>query len=117
MIHTEAVEAIVEQYRRFGWQLRRILLTPENTNVSEFIKSRFPDVSVEQHEIDALWFSRANRGAETWELRRLTGPPFALVQVINADTPDSEREGALRSTENRLGETPEKSVGEIPLEK
>jgi hypothetical protein len=118
MIHSEAVEAMVEQYQKFGWRLRRILLSVETFGpISQFIRERFPDVSIEQHEINALWFSRANREAETWELRRLTGPPFALVQVIEANTAESEREEILRSIENRMSETPEKSPGEIPLEK
>ena len=118
MIESEAVEAVVGQYEKFGWRLRRVLLTPENRNVlPELIKTRFSNVSVEQHEIDALWFSRANRNAETWELRRLTGPPFALVQVIDPNTDPSERDDILRSIENRMVETPEKSLGEIPLEK
>jgi hypothetical protein len=118
MTDRAALEAVIAQYQKFGWRLRRVLSTAKNSDaVLLFVSERFPDVSIEQNKLDALWFSRTNRSAETWELRRLSGPPFALVQVIDANTPENERDQILRSVEDRMAETPEKSFGEIPLEK
>ena len=112
------IDAIVEQYEKHGWTLRRILLTKaEYTSTSNELRSRFPDAVLVESEIDALCFSRKNRDAETWELRRLSGTPFAVLEVFNAGVTDDDRENALRSIELRMAESLAKSNREIPLEK
>ena len=112
------IDAIVEQYEKHGWTLRRILLSKvEYASASNELKSRFPDAVLVESEIDALWFSRKNRDAETWELRRLSGTPFALLDAFNADVTDGERETALRNIEGRMAESLRKSNREIPVEK
>ena len=118
MIELASIESVVEQYSRFGWILRRILLTNENYGTLEHVLTiRFSDVSARPANIDALWFSRSNRNAETWELRRLSGSPFALVQVIDAETPDEVREEVLQTLEIRMAESLSEPSREIPLEK
>ena len=118
MIDLSSIETVVEQYSRFGWHLRRILLTNDNYNALEnVLASRFVEVSVRPAEIDALWFSRPNPNSETWELRRLSGSPFALVQVIDAQTPEDEREEILQSLEIQIAANTIEPSREIPLEK
>jgi hypothetical protein len=52
-----------------------------------------------------LWFSRPARNqGETWELRRLSDAPFALVEVFENGIKPEIREEILRDAENRLRE-------------
>lgn len=112
------IDPIVEQYQRHGWTLRRILLTkPEYGAKAGELRSRYADASIIKAEIDALWFSRPNRNAETWELRRLSGTPFALLEVFDTNLGEAEREEKLHKIETRMAETLTKSSREIPLEK
>ncbi|HSI87998.1 MAG TPA: hypothetical protein VK918_03015 [Pyrinomonadaceae bacterium] len=102
MIDRTAAEAILEQYARHGWELRRVLLTGE---ASADIREFFAGKDVRDAEIEALWFARRSRqGSETWELRRLGGSPFALVAVIEDGTGDDERESQLSATEGQLSD-------------
>jgi hypothetical protein len=113
MIDLESIDAIVDQYRRFGWDLRRITVDGNTIeSVKTAIKQKYDRCEIQDASLNALWFSRKNRDSETWELRRLDGLPFALVQVINADISDNEREDLLRSVELRMAETLPKSVSE-----
>ena len=115
MIDQDSVEAVVEQYRRFGWQLRQIVVT--DTWLLASLTKNFGESIARTGDMDAAWFSRTNRGSETWELRRLSGGPFALVRVIDVDLPIDERDKMLREVELQMAGTPEKHIGEIPLEK
>ena len=100
MIDRTAIEAILEQYARHGWELRRILLTIEAQND---IGDLFAGKDVRGADLDALWFARRSRlGSESWELRRLGGSPFALVAVIEDDTGEEEREARLAATEEQM---------------
>jgi hypothetical protein len=113
MIVSETVRAVAAQYERFGWKLRRILLRPG----SEQIAAAFPDVPVITTSQDALWFSRESEHGRAWELRRLTGTPFALVRVIGSDVSDDERDEILRSLEEEMAERDVKANGENSNEK
>jgi hypothetical protein len=100
MIDRTAVEAILEQYARHGWELRRILLT---TETKAGLRDFFAGKDVHDADLDALWFARRSRlGSESWELRRLGGSPFALVAVIDDDTGEEERESRLAATEDQM---------------
>ena len=111
------IDDVVEQYKKYGWVLRRILLTvAEHKAKSPELKSRYPDASLSEGEVDALWFSRRRGNDETWELRRLSGSPFALLQVFENRVTDDERESTLRNIEKRMAETLTKSDREITLE-
>ena len=77
MIDATAVQAILDQYAKHGWELRRVLLSEE---AKAELDTMFAGRDVRSAEIDGLWFARRSRpGSESWELRRLGGSPFALV--------------------------------------
>ncbi len=102
MIGIESIEALVEQYAKHNWILRRIVLTAnEYDRRSKKLALRF-EVEIMPGAIDGAWFSRINKGAEAWELRRLSGAPFAMVKVIEIDAEESAREAVLRGTETEM---------------
>ena len=102
MIKPAAVAAILDQYAKHDWTLRRILLTqPPPAELSE----AFNGIPVSSSEIDALWFSRrSHESREAWELRRLTGSPFALVVVLDDDLSHEMRQEILSDTELEMAE-------------
>lgn len=105
MIDTESIEALVEQYAKHEWILRRVVLTKdEYERLAKLLGSQFV-VEVKPGVIDALWFSRINNGSEAWELRRLVGAPFALVRVIDIDATESECEVMLNATEIEMADS------------
>ena len=103
MIGREELAAILEQYRRHGWEPRRLLFTAEPD--AELLTLLPADVERAEAAVDALWFTRRSReGEEAWELRRLTGSPYALVEVIADGTDDVEREELLTAAAERMAE-------------
>jgi len=114
MIDAPAVDAVVDQYSRHGWTLRRILVTEVPP---ETFSSKFPNIEIQPSDIDAIWFSRINRNSETWELRRLTGAPFALVRSIDRGLFSQDRDELLHDVELKMSKTLQRSDGENPSEK
>jgi hypothetical protein len=108
MIDIVAVRSIVSQYESFGWKLERILLD----SASYLSPLEFPGIPIAVGNLDALWFSRASGHSTSWELRRLSGAPFALVRVINADATDHEREQILESVETEMHDRAVKTSSE-----
>jgi hypothetical protein len=105
MIDVEAIVNLSDQYAKHKWTLRRVLLSEASFgNLSAEVKKQFPDADVSLHEIDAIWFSRKNRDSETWELRRIGSPPFALVEVINDDVSTEECENRLAFLEAEMAD-------------
>jgi hypothetical protein len=103
MIRREELAAILEQYRRHGWEPRRLLFSAEPD--TELLTLLPADVERAEAAVDALWFTRRSReGEEAWELRRLTGSPYALVEVIADGTDDAEREELLSAAAERMAE-------------
>lgn len=102
----EEIREVIGQYTKHGWQLRRALLTP--STVSAIVGATegsavFGDIRPAEH--DALWFSRRSKeNCETWELRRLSGPPFALVEVIANELGNDARESILSDIYERMFE-------------
>ena len=96
----DAVEAVVSQYARFGWKLERILLKEP----AQPIASVYPDTLILPASRDALWFSRESGEGRAWELRRLTGTPFALVRVIPATASEQERDEILSNAEAEMAD-------------
>ena len=100
MIEIDGIVNLVAQYAKHGWTLRRLLLSERTfADLSESVRTQFPDAEPQPHEIDALWFSRKNKDSETWELRRLGSPPFALVEVIEDTLSANEREAKFADLE------------------
>lgn len=103
-MNLDQVKAIIDQYARHDWRLRRALLSPEKKEMLvEFFESETPDVQVVARTNDALWFSRRSLpDREAWELRRLSDSPFALVTVIEDSLDDAAKESMLAATERRM---------------
>ena len=100
------IDDIVEQYVKHGWTLRRILLADKKHRAASLsLLDRFPGATIFEADFDAMWFSRASRDAETWELRRLSGAPFALLDVLTPEVSDAERRKRLENIEDRMAET------------
>jgi hypothetical protein len=100
MIDPAVISEIIAQYRKHGWIPRRALLS--DANKSALLKS-FDDVEVEFSDLDAIWFSRrSNPDSEAWELRRLTGSPFALIAIIGAGMSPDEIESTLEQVADEM---------------
>lgn len=106
MIDPAAITDIFSLYKKHGWTVRRILITPElekalaatQNNLLQAVEKRSSD-------INAAWFSRASDAdRETWELRLLGSTPFALLDVIDKSASETEREEALTRIEERMRE-------------
>ncbi len=96
--------AIIEQYTGHDWKLRRVI---GSSDLLELFDKGIVGGDLGLHsksfELDCLWFSRASRiGSETWELRRVTGTPYALVAVASDDLTPIEVEELLCSTESEM---------------
>ncbi len=104
MVDASSVVEIIATYQKYGWILRRVLLTKtlakkhhENTN------TLFGDVPIIDAGIDAAWFSRPPKGGGVaWELRYLGDIPFALLENIDESNPAFEN--ILGGVELRLSE-------------
>lgn len=100
MIDPVTVGGIIAQYEKHGWTLRRALLSDESKNV---LNQTLGDIRIESSDFDALWFSRRSKPeSEAWELRRLTGSPFALVAVVSADASAEEVEATLSHVSDEM---------------
>lgn len=102
MIDWAAIVEILAQYEKHGWKLRRALLS----SGAKDLVTKFDDtVQVIDSDIDALWFSRRSQpNSETWELRRLTVLPFALVAVFPTTATSQEVEAVFSQIENDMRE-------------
>ena len=93
MTDPATVGEIVKQYEKHGWTLRRALLSDESRVV---LSDSLAGIDVESSDLEALWFSRRSKPeSESWELRRLTGSPFALVAVVPSSASEDELESTL----------------------
>lgn len=93
MIDAAAVGEIITLYEKHGWKLRRALLSGDQRSTLE---ATLNSVDIVESDLSALWFSRRSKPeSEAWELRRLTGSPFALVAVVPADADADEVEATL----------------------
>ncbi len=96
------------QYERHGWNLRRVLLSAQTVEIlADSLKTLFGETEIILSEFDAVWVSRAspnNYGSEAWELRRLSGIPFALVEIFEDEDDEAVREEARKEMETRLVE-------------
>ena len=105
MIDAEQIGEIIAVYEKYGWQLRRILLSAElKQRVADYIHHVVDSVRVMDADVDAAWFSRPPRtGGVAWEIRHLSETPYALLE--NIDENDADFENVLRGVEVRLRET------------
>ncbi len=105
------MQEILLQYKKHGWNLRRVLLSAETENfLSASLENLFGEVEIVSSETDAAWFSRASgAGNEAWEIRRLSGTPFALVEVFESEDVEEVREEARKEMETRLSKSASKT--------
>lgn len=93
MIDASAVNEIITQYEKHGWTPRRALLSLEGKILWSAVVG---EIQITDSDIDAIWFSRKSQpDTEAWELRRLSGLPFALIAVVATTASDEELESAL----------------------
>src|SRR4051812_29001338 len=97
---------IIANYTRHGWTLRRVLLKPvTREELGSEAATIFEAASLEESEINALWFARpSHAGREAWELRLVAETPYALFETFEPDEPEEEREELRREMEARLRE-------------
>lgn len=112
MHRLEQFRATLAQYRRHGWQLARVLMTPEA--LAELRRERAADIDADAPlfegvaprpaAFDAMWFWRASAaGREAWELR-LAAEPYALFELFEPDEAEEDREDVRREMEGRAEE-------------
>ncbi len=54
--------------------------------------------------MDAAWFFRASGSdREAWELRRLSGTPFALIEIFDAEDDEEIREETRQEMQTQMG--------------
>lgn len=103
MIDRDAIEAIIAQYTKHGWILRRVSLSAGALDQTSDAAAIFGEVEISGAEIDGLWFSRSSRpGLTAWELRHLSATPYALVENLRDDAPEAEFQLALKRTETKM---------------
>lgn len=102
----EQLLEIVRQYERHEWKLRRALIA-RSADIADTLAADFPDVEIVESDAAALWFSRRSIPEhESWEIRRVDPPAYALVEVIPDNIPQEAKEDLLRQTERRLFNRP-----------
>ncbi|MEP7212896.1 MAG: hypothetical protein ABI791_07465 [Acidobacteriota bacterium] len=100
MIDADSAHQVIEQYKKHGWVLRRVLFS---SPLSPLVAKLAEGTPTQKAAIDALWFSRRSLpDCEAWELRRLSGSPFALVEVIYDSTDPEAIESVLSGVESRM---------------
>ena len=104
MIDASAIEEIIALYTKHGWTLRRVLLSdPLQKRLLAAAADIFGDAEVGKSELDAAWFSRSSRpDCTAWEIRHLSEMPYALVAVIDDETPAENTTEILKSTEAKM---------------
>lgn len=103
MIRAEQIAEILAQYKKHGWNLRRVLLSDAlRVHLTSELSTLFGAAQIVSSDIDAVWLSRASKGGEAWELRRLSETPFALFEVFSDEDDEEIREEARREIESRL---------------
>ena len=95
-----SVGEIIAQYEKHGWILRRALLSNESKSS---LASTIGSIETTISDLEALWFSRRSQAeTEAWELRRLTGSPFALIAIIHAGMSREEIEATLADVADEM---------------
>jgi len=104
MIKAGQIAEILSLYKKHGWILRRVLLSDAlKKSLPAPLENILGAAEIRSSEIDAAWFSRPpNANQETWELRRLSETPYALIEIFDADDDDEIREETLCEVESKL---------------
>jgi hypothetical protein len=104
MVSASTVAPLIADYAKHGWVLRRALLIDPDLDAET--SALFADADVIPSDINALWFSRSSRpDRETWELRRLTGTPYAIDAFLDDTMTEEIREEILANVEDHMRES------------
>ncbi|HJS22909.1 MAG TPA: hypothetical protein VJ751_00980 [Pyrinomonadaceae bacterium] len=91
---------LVATYRKYGWELRSVLLQPATLAVLQELLDQVP---VKEANFDALWFSRpSHNNREAWELRLLSQTQYALFEAFEPNETEEERADVKLEMEARL---------------
>lgn len=98
------ITSIIDQYARHEWVVRRVMLSPASVAaLGADLASLYANIEIIESANEGIWFSRRTLpDREAWELRRLSGSPFALVAVLEDSFSNEEREDILSSIEHRM---------------
>ena len=98
------VKEVLTTYRKYGWNLHRVLLTDTlRKKLSESTKDLFADSDIVSAVVDAAWFTRdSGKDRTAWELRHLDTTPFALFESVEKDMSEEECEEIKAEMEMRL---------------
>lgn len=106
MIEENLIREILSQYKKHGWNLRRVLLLPETKeNLFDSLEMLFGEAEIVFSEINAAWFERPSpKNRAAWELRHLSEIPFALFETFEEDINEDRLLESLAAMETRLKE-------------
>ena len=104
-MNLELAQQIAATYLKHGWKLRRVLARAATSAEQQLIAENFPEASLIDGEIDALWFARNSQGGrDAWELRLISEQPYALFEAFEGDESEEDREEARKEMQNRMRE-------------
>lgn len=110
----DQIKEILATYEKHGWQLRRVLLSPQTREQIDD-ESWARDAKIEGREFDALWFSRpSQQNREAWELRLIAPTQYALFETFEAVEPEAAREEVRQEMEARMREKVSGSEFRVP---
>lgn len=110
----DQIKEILATYEKHGWQLRRILLSPQTRGQIDD-ESWAREAKIEGREFDALWFSRpSQQNREAWELRLIAPTQYALFETFEAVEPEAAREEVRQEMEARMREKVSGSEFRVP---
>jgi hypothetical protein len=94
-------------YRKYGWQLARVLMS--TATLAELRAAsgaeEFESTPARESSVDAMWFTRpAGGGREAWELRLVSESPYALFELFEPDEAEEDREDVRREMEAKMKE-------------
>jgi hypothetical protein len=102
MMSADLFMELLATYRKYGWELRSVLLQPATLAVLETAQL-LDNVAVKEASFDALWFSRpSHNNSEAWELRLLAQTQYALFEAFEPDETEEEREDVKLEMEARM---------------
>ena len=102
MMSADLFMELLATYRKYGWELRSVLLQPATRVVLETAQL-LDNVAVKEANFDALWFSRpSHNNREAWEQRLLSQTQYALFEAFEPDETEEEREDVKLEMEARM---------------
>lgn len=100
MHDAKQIEQVLKQYKEHGWTPRRALLVGKPDAA---VNALLDDLELVKAAPNSIWFSRRSRpGMETWELRRISSPPYAILAFVPDTARADEAEKILAEAEERM---------------